>query len=498
MSLSDPADITAKARPYRSRHELRPLVDMSWWERLTLPLHHIIIAVSDMIAQFRRGRIAPPSMPPVRGRGLSYRRQSPPFPWIPFLVTGLLVTILVFYGLDLSRRSAQNDARDILDEASDLMAAVYEAPNDASALTQLQDVDRIIGQIRANSLITETNAQNWARYVQLQSEYERAQAELQRVSFLASPTILAEHPEPNRRFVSIVVPQATSNVTDTAALEAQEYIYALDGDEQSGQLYRIPRGGGAPELFLSPDEVVQRTVVGALRAQAWRVDNIVAIDQGPNGFGYYFRTGEGWNYTRLGGSEVWAVQGRLDLETYQGNLYAWGAERGEILRYETGQYGNPPTLWIDPAGLDGRDVSSAVDMAVDGNIYLLQPTGNILVFFDGRIIDERVPGDVSPPLAAVTRFFVTGSPESGLIFLVDTLNERIIQLDKLSGEVIQQILMPSDSPIRLNQLTDLYVDDSGSRPVLYIVNSHQIIRVDLPAPPRPFVNTSSTPAPETE
>lgn len=494
IDLSDMPSLAAQARPYRPRREARPLVDMSWQERLVLPFERIGMAAFDLVRSVQRGRVAPPSMPTVQGRGLSYRRQKPPFPWIPLLVIVLLVALLILYGMDLSRRSAQQNVRDILDQAGATMAAVYEAPDNATALGYLDDVEQIIDQVRANPLVTETNTVIWSSYLQLQSEYERAQAELQRVTFLESPTILAEHPLPNGRFASIVVPPPTSSVTDTFALEALGYIYALDGDREAAQLYRIPRDGGAPEPYLNPGETVQQSVVGPLQAQAWSVDNIVAVDQGVNGFGYYFRNANQWNYIRLGGSEVWAPRGRLDLETYEGNLYAWGAETGEILKYISGQYGNPPELWLDPAGLAGHEVSTAVDMAIDGNIYLLQPDGRTLVLSTGRVVREIIPEDITPPISAVTRFFVTGTPEGGWIFLVDTLNERIIQVDKSSGAVIQQMRMRTDSPIRLNELTDLYVDDDGSRPLLYIVNGGQILRIGMPAPPRPF-RQSETPVP---
>jgi hypothetical protein len=125
-------------------------------------------------------------------------------------------------------------------------------------------------------------------------------------------------------------------------------------------------------------------------------------------------------------------------------------------------------------------------MAVDGNIYLLQPDGTVLVLAGGRIEREIVVGELIPPLTTVTRFFVTGPLDDGWIFLLDTLNERIIQVDKISGEVIQQMRVHPDTPLKLNQLTDIFVDDSGGRPFLYLVNGHQIIRAALPSPPPPF------------
>jgi hypothetical protein len=219
----------------------------------------------------------------------------------------------------------------------------------------------------------------------------------------------------------------------------------------------------------------------------------VAIDQGNNGFGYYLRDAGAWNYIRLGGSEIWTPRGRIDLEAYLGNLYVWGAEPNEILRYSSGRYGDIPTLWLDPDQLAGRDVGSSIDMAVDGNIYLLQPDGSVLVLAGGGVTGEIVPETIHPPLTSVTRFFVTGTMQDGWIFLLDTLNERVIQMDKASGRVVQQIRLHPDSSQRLNQLTDLYIDTGPNRSMLYLVNGGEIVRTTLPSPPAPF-----TPADDAE
>jgi hypothetical protein len=98
----------------------------------------------------------------------------------------------------------------------------------------------------------------------------------------------------------------------------------------------------------------------------------------------------------------------------------------------------------------------------------------------------------------VTRFFVTGtSPEDGTFFLVDSLNERIIQMDKVTGKVTQQIKVRPGGAVSLDQLAAIFVDSSGARPILYLVNAGQVIRAELPAPPRSFRDADAvvTPTP---
>jgi hypothetical protein len=465
---------------------------MSIGERLLLPFAHI-----GGLFQSRPTRrpLRPPRPKPVPHRG-RYFGQAPPrigFPWL-LVVLMLFVLVLVLYGINISNETTGDRTVAYFDEAEQRIAAVYAAPDSESAAERLEVVGQAIAEVRSSPLVTETNAALWLRYQELRSDYEQAQASVYLINYLQDVELISEHPLPGGRFADLVVPPATTALTDTFAQEAISHIYALDGNIDVAQLYRIPREGGRPEPYLSPNQVVRNTVVGPVRGTAWRINNVIAVDQGNNGFGYYLREGNSWNYIRLGGSEIWAPRGRIDLETYQGNLYVWGAETNEILKFDSGRYGDIPSLWINPAGLAGYDISASIDMAIDGYIYLLQADGHVAVMNLGSFEREIVPGEVSPPLKAVTRFFVTGSPDQGWIFLLDAFNERIIQMDKTSGEIVQQLRLRPDNALELNQLTDLHVDTSSARPQLYLVNGGQIITAEMPNPPVPFTPASDTPA----
>jgi hypothetical protein len=74
-------------------------------------------------------------------------------------------------------------------------------------------------------------------------------------------------------------------------------------------------------------------------------------------------------------------------------------------------------------------------------------------------------------------------------------NHRVLEINKQTGALIQQVRARPDSAIHLDQLTSLYVDASGSRPVLYLVNGGQVLRGALPDRPPPFRPASKTPAP---
>jgi hypothetical protein len=207
--------------------------------------------------------------------------------------------------------------------------------------------------------------------------------------------------------------------------------------------------------------------------------------------------GSSWNYSILAGSEEWgSVVERFRLANYEGNLYIWGPQPSQVLRYLSGQYGEFPVPWILNDG--GKQFENALDLAVDGKVYLLQPDGHVLVFSSSDTGDraferEIIPENVDPPVTTVSHFFITGDSETGFIFLVDGYNSRIIQIDKQTGAFIQQIKARPDGPIQLDNPSNVFVDTTTSRPMVYIVNGSQILRAPLPDQPRPFRDASGTP-----
>ena len=474
IDLSDMPMLAKMAQPYRPRHELRALGDLNFFERLALPFSQ---ASHSLQAFFQHSQTKRNISPRIME---SSRPQTRPLLALFFILTGL-----IFYGSHLSHRSAEQQALGSLDEAERRVTAIQNAPDLASAQAQMESTRKALDYIKASPFVTETNTAFWVRYLETEREYELALATVQKLTFFENPVLLAEHPFPNGQFTSLVVPPANAKLADPIS-EARNYLYALDTTRNNAQLFRIRREGGPAEPFLSPNQSVKNTQVGTLLAQAWHLEDLVAIDQTNDGFGYYFHTAGSWNHLRLGRSNVWGPRTRLDLELYEGNLYVWGAETGEILRFSSGHYGEPPQLWLDPTDSSDHSLAAVIDLAVDGKIYLLQPTGHVLVMSMGRFEQELVPEPLNPPLTTVTHFFLYGPQGEGWFFLLDPLNERIIQMEQATGKVVQQIRVRSESPFQLTHLTAIAIDDSSGRPEVYLANGPQILKAALPARPRLF------------
>jgi hypothetical protein len=491
IDLSDTPSMAALGRNARTPGADPPL-DLSLGERLTQPFSRLSGALSSMSRRRRLRRPPPSAIPNVRrGQGLSYRRQRPPFPWQPLLLTASLVALLILFGLNLSRESSQRQTDDTLDRAEQAVSLVRNAPDEAAASSRLEAAAAALLEVRATGTVTAT-VENRRRYDELEREYERAVASIQRQTYFDDLTEVARHPIAGGLFASVVVPPPPQGITNTAAFES---IYMLDSN--AGILYRMPRTGGAITPILKPEDAVGPLVVGKIMAQAWREDNVVAVaqsgDTGP--FTFYFRNGGEWGYTLLAGSETWLRAGpHFRAVNYGGNLYIWdaGAAPGladQVQKYFSGRYGEFPDPWIKDSG--GQKTTNALDLAVDGNVYLLMPDGRILVFEAGAFKREIVPQGVNPAIITPTGFFVTGDPETGSIFMIAD-NQRVLEIDKQTGALIQQVRARPDGPNHLDQLTNLYVDTSAARPVFYLVNGGQILRAALPDRPPPF-----RPAPQT-
>jgi serine/threonine protein phosphatase PrpC len=469
--------------PYRTHRRVRPWIDMTWQERVRFPFGYLAETMVRLVKD--PSRIFSLSKP-EKQRHSSEDQDKPHFPWLLLLALGLFVALLLLYGTNLARQSAEQQNLEYLEQARQSLIEMRQSSDQVFATQKLELAEQALDQVRSSSLVTVTNPVLWLPFKELESEYERGLGAIQQLTYFEQPIVLANHPLPNGQFADVVVPSLTSAMTDTFLLETLKYIYVLDGDKNNARIYRIPREGGIPQAFLSPDDMVQNVQVGSLRAIAWRMDSVVSLDQTTNTFGYYFYSEGVWNYMRLGGSEVWAPLGRIDLETYEGNLYIWGAEPSEVVKFTSGHYGDIPQLWLDAVSADNMDLGLAVDMGIDGKIYLLFPDGKISVFHLGKFERDIIPDSITPPITAVTRMEITGSSEEGSVFLLDTLNERVIQIDKMTGHVVQQMKVRPNSQVRLNQLVDMSVDGRSGRPVIYLVNGSQIIRTELPSPPQSF------------
>lgn len=490
----DPLPVDFAAIPQRD-----PVPPPTLWARITSPFRIMLAALATFFANV--GRKRRPSAAPLprfeQGRGLSYRRKTNQFPLVKLTILLALIGGTVFYLRYQTQQETNRRYDDAFNAASATLAAAQKAPSDDSALGLLDQLDTSITSLAADSAVQNDPVRK-GMYQNLVRESEQLRASITRTSLIDDLDVVATLPLSDTISHLLAVPGA--GATD---------LYYLAS--QSGIVYQQPDNKLEATVVLSPNSPIESFIgpfiVGPIRSIVWREvgteSALAAIDESQfSPSTVYLGPPPRWFTNRLDGSEFWPEQPFPDIESFGGNLYIWEwgpTASGEIKKYASGEYASLPTNWITQRPPELK-LETAIDMAIDGRIYLLQPTGEISVFQNGAW-ERNIPApSVEPKLTSARKMFLTieqatqFSDNQGHVFILDPLNERVLELD-LQGAVIQQIKVPDSLGLRLSQLTDLAVVQTGQGKQLYLANGNQILRTRLPDPPKPRTATPASGSP---
>jgi len=165
----------------------------------------------------------------------------------------------------------------------------------------------------------------------------------------------------------------------------------------------------------------------------------------------------------------------VDVSSYMGRFYILDPGLRQVLRYRAGGagYNSLPEPYF-PEG--EADVAGAVDMAIDGFVYLLSEDGRLEKFLGG----EPVPLTLNladQPLHQPSAIYTAPDAEVRFLYVADPFNSRVLRCDK-QGRLIQQFVLEGDDA--LSQVQDIYVDEVGSR--LYFLSDNRLLMVSIPPP----------------
>ena len=161
---------------------------------------------------------------------------------------------------------------------------------------------------------------------------------------------------------------------------------------------------------------------------------------------------------------------------YEGHLYALDRSAGQIWRYARGPAVSFPTAgtaWLAAEADFGR----AIDLAIDGAIYVLLEGGRIRKFAGGR----EAPFDVAPPGSVTDARDLYTSPTAGRLLVADRGGGRIVALSP-DGAFLGQLLRPAQSAAadagvragRFGQIEALWWDETAG--TLYVVDGNVLYR----------------------
>ncbi len=175
-------------------------------------------------------------------------------------------------------------------------------------------------------------------------------------------------------------------------------------------------------------------------------------------------------------SDLWLKP--VAMGAYLGNLYVLDPLLGRIFKYMPSNniYTTPPVDYLKPN--QDVDLTGAVDMAIDGNVYILYADGRVRKFFNGEEKPFSMLG-LPSPMRGPTSIFVSGRPEpeaEGYVYVVDAGNERIVEFDK-QGIFLRQFRTKVGEPY-FQKLRGIYVNEEDAR--LFVLSGNTLWITNFP------------------
>jgi hypothetical protein len=159
------------------------------------------------------------------------------------------------------------------------------------------------------------------------------------------------------------------------------------------------------------------------------------------------------------------------MRPYDGKVYLLDTAQNQIWRFPTTAEGFGPAEHY--FRLPPPDLSDAVDMAIDGAVYVLLKDGSILKFFGGDLQTFEVSG-LPQPLIEPVSLVSEGDVDEGALYVADAGSRSVIVLNK-KGEFVHQIQAQDDT---LAGLEDIAIEQNNR--TLYIIANGQLYAFELP------------------
>ncbi len=262
-------------------------------------------------------------------------------------------------------------------------------------------------------------------------------------------------------------------------------VYVLDRLTDRVYHHRLDEGGAAPAsdeaqlLVRKGDQPDTAAAVGDLVGMAWMPSGEgrqagALLILGRNGLLLaHDPTWERLVGTMLPASETW--QYPVAVSGYLGNFYVLDPGLRQVLRYRTSGagYASPPEPYLTASA---PDIADAIDIAIDGFVYLLFNDGRLEKYLSG----EPVPLTLSlpdRPLRQPMAIYTAPDAETRFLYVADPANGRVLRCDK-EGRLVQQFILEGDDA--LSQARDIFVDEVGSQ--LYFLAANQLFVLDIPPP----------------
>ena len=376
------------------------------------------------------------------------------------LIGLVAISLLIFVLSRLSGPPATQETASPSPPGPEALAAAERAVADLANVT-----DRDQGQ----PAITEA----LARIDALDDRSSERAAEL-RTAVAAESTRIAgliPTPEPRPQASLLSAAQINRPTQFSAVTRFGDRLFVLDAP----RAVLAVRPGAGPELLLERGGNKAGQTVGDLAYLVATTEGVISIDS--TGHYWFLAADDTMRSGRLPGSAAW--QRALGFAPYTRNLYAVDTGANQLLRWKPtvlGTYATPPDAWF--GGTVPAEIASALDLAIDGDIFVLAAEGGITRYRTAQPQAFTLQGLERPlqnPQAIVT------APSLDSLYVVDTGNSRVVQLAK-NGQFERELvgIASPDEEIR-----DLWVDEASNR--IFVLTTERLSAYVLPAEGGPTV-----------
>lgn len=156
----------------------------------------------------------------------------------------------------------------------------------------------------------------------------------------------------------------------------------------------------------------------------------------------------------------------VSIVVYNRRLYSLDAQNKQIYKHDAIKTGFARgQAWLKDAGMD---LTKGIDMAIDGDIFVLSSDGKIFKFSNGQIQPFAIQ-NLDPELNAGNKIYTYTDLNN--IYILDTANKRIIILDK-NGQLKSQITAEEFA-----QPTGMVVEEAKN--TAYILDSNKLYQLNL-------------------
>jgi DNA-binding beta-propeller fold protein YncE len=260
-------------------------------------------------------------------------------------------------------------------------------------------------------------------------------------------------------------------------------VYVLD--RGAGRVYRHAlndvqnalRNPNTDQVLLQQGQSVEDKTIGELVDINWMRDGgegqagaLIVLDR-DGLLVEHDPTWEQLGHQVVSGQDQWRAP--LSLRTFDSNLYVLDPTANQIFKYLAEQFAAAPERWIKASD---ADLSKAVDMGIDGNIYVLHNNGRIAKYYGGEPVPFTVT-KVPRSLSSAVALYTDVEEETEYIYVADASENRIVQLDR-EGAFVRQLQPALGQEDLFRQLSGLFVDETGAK--LYFVANSALSVTDIP------------------